>query len=267
MSMNKDTLRVALVQCSLLDLAPEGNLKRIAQYVRALSNVDLAVFPEACLTGFSEEAMNQGEVWGASLLLDQLVQLSTESGIALAGSVFVTSEGRKANRFFLIDGANIQWQDKRHLFRMGGEAGTLTACRERKIFTLRGWRILPIICYDLRFPVWCRCLSNDYDLLLCVAAWPRGRRAVWSTLLQARAMENLSYVIGVNRVGEDLSGLRYSGDSALISPRGEVLTSCLPDSEETSIHEISLSPLQELRNKFPVWMDADSFTLHDLAED
>lgn len=259
----KPNLRIALVQCSLFDLDPQANLQAIAnELARFSGQIDLAVLPEACLTGFSEEAMNKGEVWHESEAIGELQRLAKHHNLAIACSVFIRHEDKYANRFLLIEEHSIQWQDKRHLFRMGGEARQLTPASERKLISFKGWNILPIICYDLRFPVWCRCKQNDYDIAICVANWPKGRRLVWSTLLQARAMENLCYTIGVNRVGTDMSGLSYTGDSALVSPRGEVLASCTPSETQTSIYEISYAPLEDLRQKFPVWLDADDFTFN-----
>ena len=117
------------------------------------------------------------------------------------------------------------------------------------------------MCYDLRFPVWCRNVDKEYDLILVVANWPKPRRAVWQTLLRARAMENLCYVVGVNRIGSDPQGLIYTGDSALITPRGEIIAEAAAGAEELVCGSLSYEPLSELRRKFPVWADADRFTL------
>ena len=133
---------------------------------------------------------------------------------------------------------------------------------ERTIFTFHGWRILPVICYDMRFPVWCRNRQNEYDLMICVANWPRPRRRVFSTLLRARAMENLCYTIGVNRVGEDPQGLVYTGDSAVLNARGETLAEAKASQEAILLTSLDYTPLSGLRHRFPVWEDADSFTLH-----
>lgn len=260
--MYPDNLRIALVQCSIVDLEAERNLEYVEQEVIRLSQeADLIVFPEAISTGFSADAIEHAEEWGAGVFYKRLSTLASSHGVAIAGSMFVlTSEGR-ANRFFLISSDGVQWQDKRHLFALGGEPDKLYPARERKVLTYRGWRILPLVCYDLRFPVWSRCVANEYDLILCVANWPKGRRAVWSSLLVARAMENLAYVVGVNRVGQDASGLEYTGDSVLINPRGQILVSCAEASEQSVVHEISYAPLAELREKFPVWQDADVFVI------
>ena len=144
---------------------------------------------------------------------------------------------------------------------MGGEAKQVSPAGERHIFSYRGWNILLIACYDMRFPVWCRNRANEYDLLIDVANWPEPRRLVWSTLLRARAMENLAYVCGVNRVGQDAEGLVYTGDSALIDPKGRELAALEERRIELKIATLERAPLEKLRKKFPVYLDADEFSI------
>lgn len=263
--MQPSKLRIALAQCDIADLNPEENLLRLTREVEQVAEqADLIVFPEAINTGFSDRAANLSEPWEEGPFSRQVEALARTHNIGIAGSIFIEEPGEKRrNRFFLASPERLQWQDKRHLFALGGEPDLVHPAEERRLVTFRGWRILPIVCYDLRFPVWCRCLRNDYDLIICVANWPRGRRSVWSTLLMARAMENLAYVVGVNRIGKDLAGLEYTGDSAIINPRGQVVASATEGLAETIIGEITYPPLAELRSKFPVWQDADAFTLID----
>lgn len=259
----KDKLRIALVQCDIKDLQPEENFKQVEAYLAELAGrAELAVFPETITTGFSKEAGDYATPWGGEGLCSKLTALSIKYGIALAGSALVTDEGQCYNRFFLIDGERVQWQDKRHLFSLGGEAELVAPTTERRVLEFRSWRIMPLVCYDLRFPVWCRCRDNDYDLIICVANWPRARRSVWTTLLQARAMENLAYAIGVNRIGRDAVGLEYTGDSLAYNPRGEVLYTAPVSEPMSHIVELEPAPLEDLRRKFPVWQDADDFSLH-----
>ena len=144
---------------------------------------------------------------------------------------------------------------------MGGEAKQVSPAGVRHIFSYRGWNILLIACYDMRFPVWCRNRANEYDLLIDVANWPEPRRLVWSTLLRARAMENLAYVCGVNRVGRDAEGLVYTGDSALIDPKGRELAALEERRVELKIATLERAPLDKLRKKFPVYLDADEFSI------
>lgn len=175
------------------------------------------------------------------------------------------SEGGKPsyyNRaFFLTPEGNAYYYDKRHLFRMGHETEHFTPGNRRPIIRYRGWNILLLVCYDLRFPVWSRNTSNEYDLLIYVANWPIPRRKVWDILLQARALENISYVCGVNRIGKDGRDIPHSGGSVVYSPKGEVLAT-VPDNEEAiATASLNLSSLQEFRLKFPAWKDADEFVI------
>lgn len=260
--MYPNKLRIALVQCDIKDLSIAENLQTIEQAVELWAGrADLLVFPEAITTGFSKEAYQYAEPWGEGLVYDKLCSLSQQYGMGLCGSYFVRDNGATYNRFLLIDGAEVQYQDKRHLFSLGGEPDMVQACKERKVLHFRSWRIMPLVCYDLRFPVWSRCVGNDYDAIICVANWPRGRREVWKTLLKARAMENLAYIIGVNRVGQDKSNLQYLGDSVAYNPRGEALVSCAEGKAVSELVELDYQPLEELRRKFPVWQDADLFEI------
>ncbi len=181
----------------------------------------------------------------------------------VGGSVALKTAEGAVNRFLLVEpGGKVHGYDKRHLFRMAGEHQHYQAGKQRTIFEWRGWRILPQICYDLRFPVWSR-YQQDYDLALYVANWPAARSMHWQTLLAARAIENQIYVAGCNRVGEDGNGLNYSGDSLIISPQGERLASVEPGQAARLDAELSLEILQTYRAAFPAWRDADGFQLHD----
>ncbi|MDO4707777.1 MAG: nitrilase-related carbon-nitrogen hydrolase [Porphyromonadaceae bacterium] len=261
---SKPRLRVALAQCDIVPCSPLENLKVVEDLVaRYARQADLVVFPETITTGFAREATAFADSWGSGEVFVRLKALAQRHDVAICGSYLAKTEGGASNRFFLFapDGT-AQWQDKRHLFSLGGEPEMISSSSERKVFELKGWRILPIVCYDLRFPVWCRCVDCEYDLIICVANWPKARRQVWTTLLKARAMENLAYVVGVNRIGTDPARLSYSGDSVALSPRGEVIAACTEDVAEVVIAPLEAEPLAELRAKFPVWRDADSFTLH-----
>ena len=257
------TLRVAAVQCSILWNDVEGNCQRIRSYVAQHAHeAELIIFPETITTGFSAEAAqltddDRGEVYTL------LTELAKEHQVGIAGSYLTrVSDGKIYNMFFLIDEqGQMQRQPKRHLFAPGGEREFVSAATERQILSFHGWRILPIICYDMRFPVWCRNVHNEYDLIICVANWPRPRRRVFSTLLRARAMENLAYMVGLNRVGTDPQGLVYTGDSAILNARGEALSEAEEGAETVLVATLDYAPLADLRHKFPVWEDADSFTL------
>lgn len=261
---SKPNLRLALVQCEIESNDVEKNLTFVSNTVSANASLaDMVIFPETITTGFSPDASQYADEWEHGRVYQTLRQLAQEHQTAICASYLVGDGNLRVNRFVLFDeSGSVQWQDKRHLFSFGGEPDMVSATEERRILTYRGWRILPIICYDLRFPVWCRNVQNEYDVLICLANWPKPRREVWSTLLRARAMENLAYSIGVNRVGVDTSGLVYTGDSALFDSRGRLVATCSEGASEVALVELEYGPLLDLRQKFPVWQDADAFTLH-----
>ena len=216
---------------------------------------DLIVLPEMFSTGFtmnterSEELMN-GEFPSVALMKEEAARLNA----AIVGSLSVREEGKAYNRlFFVRPSGEISTYNKRHLFSFAGEHKHYEAGEEQCLVEWRGWNILLNICYDLRFPVWTRNEVIDgipkFDLIIYVANWPSVRAEVWKTLLKARAIENVAYVIGVNRIGEDGNGHAYSGDSAIVNFRGEHTT------------ELSLNELNTFREKFSALNDADSFQL------
>lgn len=238
--------------------------------IRALApGSDLIVLPETFASGFTNEVAVAAErLPGETLAWAQ--QLAAETGAVITGSLVVEEQGRYFNRLiWAAPGAPLRHYDKRHLFRMAREHDRFEAGRERAVFELRGWRVLPQVCYDLRFPVWARNRRDagaaggmEYDLLLYVANWPSPRRQAWRTLLKARAIENLSYAIGVNRVGTDGNGLTYSGDSGVIDPLGEALVE-LGAVEQAATLTLDPAPLLAHRQRFPAWMDADRFSIDD----
>ena len=229
-------LRIAVVQCRILWNDISGNCQQIELYVQQLQGqADLIIFPETITTGFSAEAAQRADSQKGEVYTF-LQKIASEYQVALAGSYLTEwDEGKVYNMFFLFDQeGKAQLQPKRHLFAPGGERAFVSPAMERTIFSFRGWRILPVICYDMRFPVWCRNRKN----------------------------ENLCYTIGVNRVGADPQGLFYTGDSAVLNARGETLAEAKESQEEILLATLDYTPLSELRHKFPVWEDADSFTLH-----
>lgn len=257
------TMRITLIQTDIAWEDKQENLRRLQRHLEELKGqTDLVVLPETFTTGFSMNAERLAEpLSGPTVGL--LRQWASQYATALAGSFIARhDDGSCRNRFFfLTPEGEATYYDKRHLFRMGHENECFAAGSERPIIHYRGFRILPQVCYDLRFPVWSRNVGNEYDLALYVACWPSARRHVWDVLLQARAMENQCYVCGVNRTGTDGNRLAHDGGSALYSPKGERLAS-LPDGQEgRATVSIDLAPLQHLREKFPVAADADAFVL------
>ncbi|WP_174236105.1 amidohydrolase [Rhodanobacter sp. L36] len=261
-------LTVSLVQGATRWHDPAANREYYGALVRTVKGSDLIVLPETFLSGFSNDtALSADTMDGEGV--EWLRALAIETGSVICGSLAIRENGTVYNRLLWMrpDG-NFAQYDKRHLFRMAGEHTRYGGGSERLIVELKGWRILPQVCYDLRFPVWLRNRrlaeatgGMDYDLVLFVANWPAPRRHPWRTLLRARAMENLSYVIGVNRVGVDGNDLPYAGDSAVIDPVGETLVE-LGALEQVITVVLDPAPLLTHRERFPAWMDSDEFTLH-----
>jgi predicted amidohydrolase len=265
-------LTISLVQGDTRWHDAPANREYYGGLIRSLPQPsDLIVLPETFLSGFTNAAQEQAERRdGAGLRW--LRALAVETGSVITGSLIVGEPGvgaheRCVNRLIWMrpDGSHAHY-DKRHLFRMANEQLRYQSGRERLIVELNGWRILPQVCYDLRFPVWLRNRHDpdsqrlDYDLALFVANWPSERREAWRTLLKARAIENLAYTVGVNRVGSDGNQLRYAGDSAAIDFLGQPLVEL---GAQEAIATITLDPaaLAAHRQRFPAWMDADAFSL------
>lgn len=261
-------LRVTLVQGDTRWHDPAGNRDYYAGLIAPLSGqTDLVLLPETFTSGFSNEALAQAEdMHGPTVawLREQAGRLDA----AVAGSVQIREGSRVFNRLlFATPDGGVSHYDKRHLFRMAREHERYAAGRDRLTLTWRGWRICPLVCYDLRFPVFCRNRFGveqsdgfDYDLLLFVANWPSPRRYAWQTLIRARAIENLACVAAVNRVGRDGNGIDYSGDSAVLDPLGQPLIT-LGDGVEVSTATLSAQALHEHRQRFPAQLDADRFEL------
>jgi predicted amidohydrolase len=254
------TLTIALIQADLHWHDAESNL---AEFTRKLEDIDektdLVVLPEMFTTGFSMDAQSLAEpADGRSV--EWMHEAASRSGCAICGSLIIADGGRYYNRFYCVmsDGSSVSY-DKKHLFRLAGEQQHYAEGRRRITFDLNGFRICPMICYDLRFPVWSR-NRGDYDLLLYVANWPSPRHFAWETLLRARAIENLSYVAGVNRVGVDGNDLRYAGGSAVIDYLGQSRVD-LGDTEGARSAALDLDELRAFRERFAFHEDADDFTL------
>jgi omega-amidase len=260
-------LTVSLIQGATRWHDAPANRDYYGKLVRGVAGSDLVVLPETFLSGFTNETRANAETMdGPSVAW--LRELAVEAGSTLAGSLVIRENDTVFNRLLWAspDGSLAQY-DKRHLFRMAGEHTRYGGGEERLVVALKGWRILPQVCYDLRFPVWLRnrrledaAGGMDYDLAIFVANWPAPRRQPWRTLLRARAIENLSYVIGVNRVGVDGNDLPYAGDSAVIDPVGEALVE-LGAQEQVVTTTLDPAILLAHRERFPAWMDADPFSL------
>jgi omega-amidase len=255
-------LRVTIIQTALHWQDADANRQMFSEKLAATQPAtDLIVLPEMFTTGFSMGASELAEDADGPTL-QWMKEEAAKYDAVLTGSVIVKEGESYYNRLYWVrpDGT-YEHYNKRHLFRMAKEHHTYTAGKEKLLVELKGWNICPLVCYDLRFPVWSRNTQSQYDLLLYVANWPKPRANAWSTLLQARAIENLSYVVGVNRVGSDGNRNPYSGDSAVIHPKGYHL---LETHEVEGVHTITLSKqeLTDFREAFPAHLDADDFTLN-----
>lgn len=254
--------RVSIVQQPLAWEDPAANLAHFESVLAPLAgSTDLVVLPEMFTTGFTmqpermaEPAQGPAREW----LLAQAGALDA----AVGGSVAVQEEGRFYNRFMVaLPGGPTYWYDKRHLFRMGQEHRHYTAGEHALIIEWRGARLCPLVCYDLRFPVWSRRRPElDYDVVLYTANWPAARRFAWSALLRARAIENQAYCVGVNRIGDDGKGIAHSGDSVVLDFMGQPLLE-LHDKPLAATVPIDIETVRGWRDKFPAHLDADAFSL------
>ncbi len=255
-------MKVALIQADLVWEDITANLALLEEKIAALPEpADVIVLPEMFSTGFSMNAPALAEAMNVTTTR-WLKMMAAQTQALLIGSFQVKEGENFYNRLLCVrPEGTYEFYDKRHLFRFGAEHETFTAGNERLIVSWKGWRICPLICYDLRFPVWSRQdTKNPYDLLLYVANWPAARAYAWDTLLRARAIENLSYVLGVNRVGNDGNGIAYSGGSLAVDFLGEVISD-LGEAESVKVIRLAKAPLEKFREKFPALLDADDFSI------
>lgn len=258
-------LTISLIQANLHWEQIDANLAMFEEKIWAIKETDLIVLPEMFTTGFSMNAKNLAEPVGGKTF-KWMRQMATQQKCAITGSYIVKDGGDYFNRLYFVfpDGSAVHY-DKKHLFNLAAEGENYTPGNDRLILEYMGWRIHPLICYDLRFPVWARSKKThdrtyEYDLLLYVANWPDTRINAWDALLKARAIENLSYCAGVNRVGKDGAPKNYNGHSGAYSAKGEELAFSA-DREEIMTVTLSASELQDYRSNFPFQLDADDFDL------
>ena len=260
------TLTVAAIQYDIQWLQPETNFSVleviIEQYFRSAGQIDLLLLPETFATAFciDDKAAQVPENGGKTL--SWLKKIARQYHCVVAGSVLVSYQQKQVNRFYWVhaDGL-VQYYDKRHLFRLGNEQDHVAQGQDRKIITINGINILPLVCYDLRFPVWSR-NRQDYDVIVNVANWPAVRRSAWDTLLKARAIENQAFVIGVNRIGNDANNTAHSGGTAVIDFYGNTLVRAIDDQQQVISTRLDMSALTKFKHNFPAFLDADDFTLN-----
>jgi predicted amidohydrolase len=253
-------LSILIIQPDIVWLDVQKNLAKYESYLVDLkTNIDLVLLPEMFATGFVIDPkdfvhMNQ------QVVMNWMRKMANIHNTCIAGSHLFFYKEKYYNRFHIAfpDGSCSNY-DKRHLFKVGGEDRYFTAGNNRLVFEVKGWKIMPLICYDLRFPVWSR-NNVMYDILLYSANWPSARINVWEILLKARAIENQCYVIGINRIGTDGRAIEYCGQSQVINPLGEVIGR-LPDREDLLTVSLDINELSRLRKEFPVLGDSDSFII------
>ena len=261
------SLTITLFQTDLIWESKQLNLNHFTEQMSTVAQSDLMVLPEMFSTGFSMRSEQLAESMDDKTVQWMLAR-SAELDSIVCGSLIIKESGNFYNRFIWAqpDG-NVQFYDKRHLFRMSEEHQNYSPGHQKIILDINGFKICPQVCYDLRFPVFSRNtqridgkLSAAYDLLLYVANWPAARFTHWRALLQARAIENQAYVIGVNRVGTDGNDIAYRGDSCVIDHQGEIVEDM---GNQAGILSVTLdkSPLEVYRAKFPAWKDADQYQL------
>lgn len=257
-------MKIALCQVPVLWESPEENLRNYDKIVERIiqrdSGTDIIIFPEFFSVGFSMNRIMCESLDGISA--NWLRQKSSDSGIAFLASIPIKAGDKLYNRAIFVTQEGFEYYyDKRHVFSIGGENNIFSSGANRVIIPYRGWNILIQICYDLRFPVWSRNTDLGYDLVINVANWPATRAFVIDPMVKTRAIENLSYYAFVNRIGED-PGNNYEGNSMVSDFKGNSLEPCISDSSfNYSIFELDLNSLKSFRNKFPVWKDADRFSI------
>lgn len=259
-------MKITIIQTDIHWDNPQGNLSEVERLIDSAPGSDLYVLPEMWTTGFN--VCSPSRILPSGKAICMMWQLSRRAQAAVCGSIAVEEmadgageDGRKQlyNRtFFVQPDGTFAIYDKHHLFSHGGENQLFTAGNRRTVVEYRGWRFLLVTCYDLRFPAWCR-YQGDYDAIIAVANWPDRRRQAWEVLTQARAIENMSYVIAANRCGND-SANHYHGGSMMIDPLGTVIASA-GKKQQTLTAELSLEKQETARQRFNALADRDNITI------
>lgn len=260
--MNSD-ITISIIQTSLYWENTPKNLHHFSEKIHAITTpTDIIVLPEMFSTGFTMNPKQLAELNGGEAL-QWMLQMAKTKNCVIVGSVAVKENEVFYNRlYWVLPDGEVYHYDKRHLFQMGKEHQHYSAGNKKLMITYKGWRICPLICYDLRFPVWSRNTESEtYDLLMYVANWPEARSYHWKQLLIARAIENQTYVVGVNRIGLDGNNINHSGDSMMINPRGEIMSSIQVHEDKTETLTLSYQYIHEYRTVFPALSDADEFKI------
>ncbi|MCO6161536.1 nitrilase family protein [Flavobacterium sp. NRK F7] len=254
-------MRIAIFQTALIWQQPENNRNLIEKYLHTCKETfDLLILPEMFTTGFTMTPSEIAESMNG-ITIQWLKNLAREKKIAVTGSLIIKEQEQFYNRLvFIFPNGTLEWYDKRHLFSLAGEEKVYTKGREKRIIEYKGWKICPLICYDLRFPVFSRNIES-YDLLIYVANWPKPRINAWNTLLKARAIENMVYTVGVNRIGNDANQLEYTGSSQVVDYLGNEILNA-QENQGVFVVEIDKENMLETRKKLNFLNDRDVFELN-----
>jgi omega-amidase len=271
-----EDLKVTIIQANLQWENKHSNMQLFSQRIGSISEkTDLIVLPEMFTTGFSMKPQEFAEAMDGPTV-EWMQEQAQLKNCVVTGSFICEENGNYFNRLLWVNAdGSFQTYDKRHLFRMANEDGHYTAGQKKVIVELKGWKICPLVCYDLRFPVWSRntllnqvttdtieSIQYEYDVLIYVANWPEVRSYPWKTLLLARAIENQCYVVGLNRVGDDGNAIYHSGDSAVINAKGVIISQTKPHEESVETVALNYTELATFRKNFPAMLDADKFEIH-----
>ncbi len=257
----QDLLKIAMLQSNLIWENPEQNRNNFAEKIKKIGqSVDIILLPEMFTSGFTMSPSNVAETMEGETI-KWMLEIALRSNAAIGGSIVIEKKDKFFNRFvFAKPDGTMEIYDKRHTFTLARENEVYASGNAKVIIDYKGWKICPLICYDLRFPVWAR-NTEIYDVLFYVANWPKPRITAWDALLKARAIENMSYCIGVNRVGLDANNHEYSGHSAAYDVLGEQLFDIEDGKEHVEIVTLSKAHLTSIREKLKFLNDSDAFTL------
>ena len=257
----ENNLQIAILQADLIWENPNANKAKFDAMFSELKKVDLVVLPEMFTTGFSMTPKPFAEKMDGETV-NWMQENATKLNAAIVGSIIIEEESKFYNRMlFVHPSGKIETYDKRHAFTLAGEHKEYSPGKNKLIVDFKGWKICPLICYDLRFPVWSRNVEN-YDVLIYSANWPKPRINAWKTLLKARAIENMSFCIGVNRVGVDANGYEYNGNSIAIDFLGNEMTDVAENSEKIIYATLNKEKLIKVREKLSFLDDKDTFTIN-----
>jgi omega-amidase len=267
----KEKLRISIIQSDIVWLDRKKNLETYSKSISKITNTDIVFLPEMFDTGFyiTPHKLNKNE---KNFSIDWMKKTAFEKNISIGGSTIIEENNKFHNRFLFVNSdKSIEFYNKRHLFKHAGELNEFEAGNSNKIVSFdasagsatQKWKINLLICYDLRFPVWSR-NTSDYHILVYVANWPKSRIDQWKALLIARAIENQSYVFGVNRIGTDGNGFNYPGKSLIISPKGEIIYEAKENEEDIYTAELDFDYLMKIRRNFPVLEDREEFKFVNL---